>query len=255
MAKGTNAIATEREVCEKNGEALGDGSNTRCCTKEKAIELDSKPQPLRNYEDNQLVKYSDVQDLHPTINYYNYYFTYTFFFSHSKLCIPGGSNIREGVDIPGGGGYVEIDSDLAGVTQGYIETYKYIQNTNIQAITTHARAIPVSLFVKSYTTVDTIGIVSVLNTTKNVLEKDDIYIGYGGHGFKIDNDEFLDATNYITYIAQEYSNDTFSDYQFKKYDEHINLLPNEYLNPYHIWVFEDSFVLNNLLGNDVNSYE
>lgn len=59
MATGTNAIATEGEVKTKLGYS-GTVDTNKCCTKSRAITFGANSSNLAPYENNQLVKYSDV---------------------------------------------------------------------------------------------------------------------------------------------------------------------------------------------------
>lgn len=255
MAKETNAITTEREVWEKNGEPWATNiSSTKCCTKERAIELESKPSYLQKYDDNQLVKYSDIHDAYVYVPTYNYYFTYTFFFQDSRLCTPvSGNRISEGVAIPGSGGYIAIDSDNA--ARGHTRVYKYENNNSIQAITIHSKSVP-SCFTFSYETMIATDLISTATIENSVFELSSIVIEYGSsHGFEL-NGTYLPYKDYVTYIAEHIVDypDDFDDYTIKKLEHISYLYPNTAYRPYHIWVFENQYLANLLLGNDSYSY-
>lgn len=59
MATGTNGIATEGEAKSKLGYS-GSVDTNKCCTKARAIAMGADSSKLTEYQDNQLVKYSDI---------------------------------------------------------------------------------------------------------------------------------------------------------------------------------------------------
>lgn len=59
MATGTNGIATEGEAKSKLGYS-GSVDTNKCCTKARAIAMGAASNGLSNYNNNQLVKYSDI---------------------------------------------------------------------------------------------------------------------------------------------------------------------------------------------------
>ena len=261
MATETNGIATEYEVSLKTGNAtliIPD----RCCTKEKALNLDASRDVLSRYSKNQLVKYSDITK-NIKVEYYDYFFTYTFFYKDSRKCSPSPVlnsegypietvyRIFSGVTIPGSGSYIPFDSDLADQQGPYILLYKYKNDSDIQAISIYGAP---SDFTYQYTPHSINRLVTKVTTTNATLES--IYIDYSGLGFDIDGD-VMSSDNYATYIMQF---DGFNYNVIKKIqnrgDSIVSLKPNgTSQSPYHIWVFEDQYLANLLLGSDSNSYE
>lgn len=253
MEKEYYQVATETLAYNIGGQYPASGiKEYKCCTVNKAYNCGCKYTPFKKYYNwNQLVNAIDCKS---RPRWYDYYFTYTFFFEDSRLCVPNSSRIKQGVGFIGSNGYIDIDSDLAQEKYSYIHLYKLASNNNIQAISTTA-AVP-KCFEYSYTTISAQELITKYSTTDAYIKSEELnVISYSNGGFDI-NGDILPNENYVTYVSMASSiQDSFSDYEYYKVDENINLEPTFAHYPYHIWVFENQYLANLLLGNDINSYE
>lgn len=260
MATGTNAIALESEVKAKTDSTASITTNL-CCTKARAIILGADSSKLSSYQDNQLVKYSDIYKKSggttPT-NYY-YAFSVTFFFTSNKLCAANQDGyVRSGIGFLGTTGYITLDSDDSSHNT-FTHTAYLKSNSQIQLISTSISAWPNCFqsiggtFENRY----------VYSTTNKTLTPYDILnsVYYSGSGFNV-NGTTKSASNYVYYLAEDpwdgYKEPNFSDYIYYKkeqpgiiYGSNIQQSPNQY----HIWIFEDIYLKNQLLGEDASSYE
>lgn len=262
MATGTNAIALESEVKSVTGSS-GSITTNLCCTKSRAITLGADSSYLTSYSDNQLVKYSDIYKKSggttPTPTTYYYAFSVTFFFTSDKICTNGGDGrVRSGVGFLGSGGYVTLDSDES-KHNSFIYTARLTSNNKIQLVSTSHSAWPETFerlggtFTEYYvysTTESNMAPAQVLNS-----------VYYSGSGFDV-NGTIKPASDYAYYLAEDtwdgYSTDNFSDYTYYKKDQYAVIQGSTRSNSpykYHIWIFENIYLKNQLLGPDTYSYE
>lgn len=260
MATGTNAIALESEVKSKTG-STGSITTNLCCTKARAIALSADSSYLTSYSDNQLVKYSDIYKkggTTPTPQTIYYRFSVTFFFTSNKICTEGqDGRVNEGVGFFGSNGYVTLDSDES-KHNSYTYTARLKSNNQIQLISTSHSAWPETFermggtFTKdyAYSTTKTLSVYDVL---------DSVY--YADRGFNV-NGAIKPTSDYVYYLAEDpwngYKEANFSNYTYYKKDYNVNITGSsspQHPNIYHIWIFENIYLKNQLLGPDASSYE
>lgn len=249
-----NIIANERNVRDITGVAEYIIPN-QGCTKTRALKLKALETPLVNYSNNQLIKLNDVEDV-PVIKEYNFYFTCTFFFSDSRLCTPSeGNRIYEGINLLGP--YITLDSDTINNQTTYSRVYQNKENANIQAITCNGNAVPTNLFTLKNSSLSLPNITQKYTHDSSYLNDVKERIHFAEGGFKI-NGELLDPSKYVYYIARDANSlrYDFSNYSFRLLDgASIEYVETNFKIIDHIWIFEDQYLANLLLGNDVNSYE
>lgn len=136
MATGTNAIATLQDLYDKFNKGLT--GNNKCITKEEAINNGAYSGKLTSYENDQLVKYSDLEELHTSSKYIR---VNMYFYDSQKLGkdkyfkdIEGSLSISIKNDVTGTKNYSKdftTDDDIFKHNDGwcqYIKTdYPYIQ--------------------------------------------------------------------------------------------------------------------------------
>ncbi len=102
MATGTNAIATLQDLYDKF--SMGLTGNNKCITKEEAINNGAYSGKLTSYENDQLVKYSDLEQVYGSQTYINI----IMFFMKNELYNYYISDMR---------GIVEIEISTSVITQ------------------------------------------------------------------------------------------------------------------------------------------
>lgn len=245
MATGTNAIATEQEVCSITGKSTSYGN--RCCTKSVAITLGADDSKLSVYSNNQLVKYSDIVKKVVTPTYYTHRFNVMFIFSNSKtIGKQPGASFYDGYRYVKGylampSGYVDFDTSVNNFTNGtpiYSNSDKSIwavsSNVNI-GLDGLDKLYPDCGYVVSPEEYENTSVNGVFNRTYGTLQLMEKYDNnYGGF-----NDSIIrtfDPDQFIIYIkGSSYPNDSYFNYSWSGYD------------PLNIYIFENVLVKNLVL--------